>query len=181
MKIILILVCLLLSALIYYQVKYYPHIEESVDSIVDPVQSSNSTQNAQDKLKALQAYAEIVQRPLFAIDRKPPAEQNEAVDESVDIGELENLVLLGVVISGDTKYAIVGNRQEKSTEQVKEGHRYKGWRVSAIVPNSIKFVGRDAEYELFISPNETNKKSGLRDTSKKPAAYQPIFRSMRKN
>ena len=178
MRIILIILCLLLGGIIYVQLMYYPQINVEVDAIKDPVQGVNLELNLLHVDKPLAAYKEIVSRPLFSIDRRPPAIQGTQVVESIDIGELENLVLFGVVISGNTKYAIVNNRKEDTTEQIKEGHRYKGWRVNAISSDSIQFVGEDAQYELFISPNDTTKKSGLRNTPKKTSLKPSIFRSV---
>ena len=182
MKISLLLICLILGGLIYYQSMHYPQDLENVANVAPTIGVEDSVQSASTRAKPLRAYAEIVKRPLFSPDRRPPAVQDAPVDDSIDIGELENLVLFGVVISGATKYAIVGNRKEKSTEQIKEGHRYKGWRVSAISSDSIKFIGKDAQYELFISPNDTTKKSGLRNTPRKTKSpeHQSMFRSVRK-
>ena len=182
MKISLLLICLVLGGLIYYLTMYYPRNTENVAGVAPSISVAESVQSTSTRAKSLRAYADVVRRPLFSPDRRPPAVENAQVDDSIDIGELENLILFGVVISGSTKYAIVGNRKEESTEQIKEGHRYKGWRVSAISSDSIQFVGKDAQYELFISPNDTTKKSGLRNTpheSKKPV-HQSIFRSVRK-
>ena len=170
---------MLLAGLVYYQARYYPKTEVSVH--VNANQDASNSEIAQIldlNSKPLNFYGEVVRRPLFAADRKPPLEANVTAVDSIDIGELENLVLFGVVISGDTKYAIVNNTKDDTTEQIKEGHRYKGWRVSTISPGSIQFEGEDAQYELFVSPNETTKKSGLRDTPRKPRRSQSIFRSV---
>lgn len=178
MKLLLTLICLLLGGLIYYQLKHYPQVDVNIDAAVNQRTADNEfAQILQPTNKPLSFYAEIVRRPLFAEDRKPPLEANTAAIESIDIGELESLVLFGVVISGATKYAIVNNSKDDTTEQIKEGHRYKGWRVSAISPDSIQFEGEDAQYELFISPNETTKKSGLRDSSRQPRRSSSSFRS----
>lgn len=178
MKASLVLICLLLAGLIYYLAMYYPQINNAEEAIPPSLGNISVEENEPNKVKSLRAYAEIIKRPLFALDRKSPAVENAQIEESIDIGELENLVLFGVVISGATKYAIVGNRKADSTEQIKEGHRYKGWRVSAISTDSIQFVGKDAEYELFISPNDSTKKSGLRDAPPKAPTRRSIFRSL---
>lgn len=180
MKTSLVLICLLLAGLIYYLAMHYPQINNAQDAVPPSLGNISVEEDIPNKVKPLRAYAEIIRRPLFALDRKPPAVQNSQIEESIDIGELENLVLFGVVISGATKYAIVGNRKAESTEQIKEGHRYKGWRVSAITSDSIKFVGTDAQYELFISPNDTTKKSGLRNAPPKTPTRGSIFKSLRK-
>lgn len=182
MKFSLLLLCVLLGGVIYYQTMYYPRTGGDTEIVAPAIGAANVEQNAPVKAKPLRAYAEIIKRPLFSENRRPPAVSNAQIEDSIDIGELENLILFGVVISGTTKYAIVGNREEESTEQIKEGHRYKGWRVDTISSDSIQFVGKDAQYELFISPNDTTKKSGIRNKPRKAKTpvSQSIFRSLRK-
>ena len=181
MKISLTLICLLLGGIIYYQATHYPRTEEGADhsSPEDGVIDANQT--APFRAKPLRAYAEVVRRPLFSENRRPPAVENVQVEDSIDISDLEDLVLFGVVISGATKYAIVGNRKADTAEQIKEGHRYKGWRVSEISSDRIQFEGKDGQYELFISPDDSNKKSGLRSTprTQKTPVRQSVFRGAR--
>ena len=175
MKTILILISLGLMGLIYYQAKHYPQIDVMVKPQSEFVDTEITTNNLQSRTKPLRAYSEIIKRPLFSLDRKPPIVENEQVIETIDIGELENLVLFGVVISGETKYAILGNRKNDTTEQLKEGHRYKGWQVSSISADSIQFVGEDAQYELFLSPDESERRGGIKKAPSPPQTGQFSF------
>ena len=176
MKYLLLISCVLLSAIIYYQVKYYSEAEYNfnVNATVPSIDTTDA--DIPSKLKSIRAYAQIIERPLFAIDRKPPQIQNQLVEASIDISELEDLVIYGVVKSGVVSYAIVGNMDgDKEAKQIKVGRNYKGWQVSEITSDSVKFEGDEIEYELFITPNESAKRSGIKKTSSKVKSLnQPL-------
>ncbi len=166
MKYLLLISCVLLSAIIFYQVKYYSEVEYNLNANATTPRIDTADAGNPSKLKSIRAYAQIIERPLFAINRKPPKILSQLVEASIDISELQDLVIYGVVKSGDVNYAIVGNMDgDKETKQIKVGRNYKGWRVIEITSDSVKFEGEEIEYELFISPNESTKKSGIKITS----------------
>jgi hypothetical protein len=189
MKYILSLLCLILLATIFYQFKYYSnsYIQENIDSTVTVNDGSVSAVNK--SLKSIAAYSEIIDRPLFSNDRKPPAISSSSNVTSINISELRGLTLYGVVISGNHRYAIVDSAGDKA-EHMKIGHVYKGWNVSEINADSVKFESSKGQYELFISPNNSNKKNGIKKSYKnnrnankssdKPAVRGAIFKSVRK-
>lgn len=189
MKYILIILCLILSATIFYQFKYYSNNELHAASDSGDKVDRKVTSVANKSLRSIRAYSEMVKRPLFSKDRKPPATSNGNAAESIDISELRNLILYGVVIGGKNRYAIVDGVGD-SPEQMKEGHVFKGWKVSEISADSIKFESAKGLYELFIAPNESGKKSGIRKSFRKAQSSntssdvtkrrESIFRSTRK-
>ncbi len=183
MKYFLLILCVLLAGLIFYQVQYYPNIDAALNTNgVSSDISDEYTNDVELQLKSIRAYSEIINRPLFSIDRKPPKIASREVAASINAAELEDLVLYGVVVSNETTYAIVRDNQSEKTEQFKKGRTYKGWKVSDITSESVKFDGDGAQYELFLTPNESTKKSGFKD-NKKPAvntvipAYKSLYRS----
>lgn len=182
MKYFLIVLCLLLMGVIYYQYQYYPQlsVEQYADSETSDLEGENSETSS--RLKPIRSYSEIIKRPLFSIDRTPPEIETKSVVASFNAQELDDLILFGVVVSKNTTYAIIGNGKNGETEQIKKGRLYRGWRVEEITSDSVKFAGKDAEYELYLSPNENTKKSGLRKrkSEKTDIEYKPLFRSSRK-
>jgi hypothetical protein len=163
MKYLLLAMCTLVSVLIFYQLKYYSGAEFDMEPEAN-VQSSNITDGDNPRpLKSIRAYSEIIERPLFATDRKPPEIKNQYVEASIDVAELQDLIIYGVVKSGELSYAIIGNIDgDKEAKQIKVGRNYKGWRVSEITSHSVRFASEEMEYELFITPNESTKKSGIK-------------------
>ena len=189
MKYILLILCLILSATIFYQLKYYSNNNFQTSPDLNAAVDDQSIPAANKALKSIRAYSEIIERPLFSKDRKPPAILSNNAVNSIDISELRDLTLFGVVISNDKRYAIIDNAGE-GAEHIKVGHVYKGWDVSEINADSVKFESSKGQYELFISPNESDKKSGIKrpyrndnNTSKSstnPELRPAIFKSTRK-
>ncbi len=182
MKYILLLLCVLLAGLIFYQAQYYPNIDLQVSDDVPAELPEELTGEDGTQLKSIRAYEEIITRPLFSLDRKPPQIASKEVAASINAAELEGLILFGVVVSNETTYAIIGDGKKGETEQIKKGRSYRGWKVSEITSESVKFDGNGAQYELFLTPNENTKKSGFKN-NKKPEAkrviqnYKSIYRS----
>ncbi len=162
MKYSLILLCACLIGLIFYQLKYYANSEY----ILPPIDISSSEANIdfmENQLGIIDDYDSIIERPLFSIDRRPPNRQSQIIEASVNIDELDELIIYGVVKSGDVAYAIIGNMEgESNSKQVKPGINYKGWRISQITTNSVVFKSDDLEYELFITPGELDKSGSVR-------------------
>ena len=188
MKYFLIVLSLLLVGVIYYQYQYYPNIDTQTDLAEQEMNAGEEINDVSSRLKSIRAYSEIIKRPLFSLNRKPPHIESKSVVATFNAQELDDLILFGVVVSKDTTYAIVGNGKNGETDQLKEGRLYRGWRVENISSESVKFAGKDAQYELFLSPNENTKKSGLKALDKtknkksgqKEFEYKSLFRSSQK-
>lgn len=200
MKYFLIVLCLLLMGVIYYQYQYYPQLNVEEDAVSETSVLGSESSETSSRLKPIRSYSEIIKRPLFSVDRRPPQIETKSVVASFNAQELDDLILFGVVVSKDTTYAIIGTGQNGETEQIKKGRLYRGWRVEEISSDSVKFAGKDAEYELFLSPNENTKKSGLKErrsvretistretnsaredkSEKQVIEYKSLFRSSRK-
>lgn len=180
MRLLLITLCLLLMGLIYYQLADFqsrPHLsgQEAM-----PELKNKAVLNPVEELKPISAYSQIIKRPLFSLDRKPSRIKNDTAIETIDIAELEDLIIYGVVISSETKYAIVGYKgEEGDTEQIKEGRRYKGWVVTDISPESVKFQSDEGQYEIFVSKDLTSKKSEIKKPARNKPVAQAIYRSAR--
>ncbi len=201
MKYFLLLICALLLGLIFYQVKFYPGNDAILtdnDGVFESAEGE--TGNFDSQLRSIKAYSEIIDRPLFSSNRKPPLIASQNFSNSVSAAELEDLVLFGVVVSQELTYALIKDNNSGETEQITKGRQYRGWKVSEITSESIKFEADNAQYELFLSPNESTKKNGVRSanssserivnsragSNKKPVertvikSYKSIFRSSQK-
>lgn len=185
MRYILLILCLILSATIIYQIRYYSNNDYQINT--DTVESidEQSSPSENYSLKSIRAYSEIIDRPLFSKDRKPPLVLTTNVASSIDISEIRNLNLYGVVTSNSGRYAIISEAGD-SAERMKVGHVFKGWKVTDVNNDSVIFESAKGQYELFISPNESEKSNGLTksnknrsnsDSSVNPLNRQSIFRS----
>jgi general secretion pathway protein N len=113
---------------------------------------------AQTPLGALTDYAQVGERPLFNADRRPipppaatPAEGEPAAPVALDV------VLTSVILSGDTRIAIVLDKKTNKSQSVKLGDalagEQSGWKLVELAPRKAVFEGptgrNDAELRVF--------------------------------
>jgi hypothetical protein len=94
-------------------------------------------------------YSEVVERPLFYPTRRslPPiaAEENGST----------NLTLIGTVMSGDSRRALIRHKQGSRVERVLEGQDIDGWTVESIQGDRVLLRQRDTRLSLKVSARAT--------------------------
>jgi hypothetical protein len=92
-------------------------------------------------------FSEIVSRPLFSPARRPPVPQQVSVrpPKAVQPRQVEpprepplRFALVGVVINGEQRLALIRHAKMKETIKVAKGGDLKGWRVERIGQRSIE-------------------------------------------
>ena len=79
-------------------------------------------------LRPLQAYAEVIARPVFSSTRRPPPPQAIAqIAASSD-----DLVLAGIVATASDRTALVQHGQPPKIVRLREGETVDGWTVRSI-------------------------------------------------
>lgn len=113
---------------------------------------------AQTPLGPLTEYAQVGERPLFNPDRRPipppaaaPAEGGQPPPVALDV------VLTSVILSGDTRIAIVLDKKTNKSQSVKLGDALAGdqsaWKLVELAPRKAVFEGptgrNEAELRVF--------------------------------
>lgn len=94
----------------------------------------------------LDDFMEVIERPLFTKDRRPPPEEAETVQEAVVTGRPQ-VQLSGIVATQGTYKAHI-RPPKGETLIVAVGDDYEGWQVAEILPDRI-FLLRDGRREEF--------------------------------
>ena len=94
----------------------------------------------------LEDFMEIIERPLFNKDRRPPPEDAETPEEVVVTGRPQ-VQLSGIVATQGTYRAHI-RPPNGETLIVAVGDDYEGWQVAEILPDRI-FLLRDGRREEF--------------------------------
>jgi general secretion pathway protein N len=103
-------------------------------------------------LPPLAALQEVVQRPLFAESRRPPAVAPASAPQVVR--ELDSLSLLGVVITPEGRHALIQSEPQAKPERVRQGQTLAGWTVEGILPDRVVFRRGETREELRIKEPE---------------------------
>ncbi len=96
-------------------------------------------------LAPLEAYAEVIQRPLFSSTRKPPP---EAARQAA--GDTSSFVLLGIVISESGRSILLQHGRPPVLVRLSEGQAVEGWTLQTIRPESVVFVNGGTEQEFKL-------------------------------
>ena len=95
-------------------------------------------------LPALAGFASVSQRPLFSPDRRPAA---NSADNS---GAWSSFALAGIIITPQSREALVSHGKPPTIAHVVEGQTIEGWTVNAIYPDHVVFSDRLTEHELRL-------------------------------
>ncbi|HEV8014427.1 MAG TPA: hypothetical protein VGP48_02780 [Stellaceae bacterium] len=82
----------------------------------------------------IDAYAEIAARPLFEPSRRPaPPDQAPSGPPPAR----PSVVVLGIALTGGTRYALVRHGNPPKVEQFTEGQNIDGWQIQAITGDHV--------------------------------------------
>lgn len=110
-----------------------------------------------------EAYASVIERPLFLPERRPPAEEpEELVIEDEPLPELTGVDLTAVVITPAVVSAWVRSSESQGIQRLRLGQDYQGWTVKTIEPARL----------VLERQGETNELP-LRDYSNAPPPIPP--------
>ena len=104
-----------------------------------------------------QTYPEIAERPLFYPSRKawapPPPPPAPVVSTAPP--PLTDYALVGVILSGNTRSALIRTPGGSKTITLGEGQELQGWKLQEITRDRLRFAAGDAQYDMnFPKPSE---------------------------
>lgn len=97
-------------------------------------------------LPPVQRFAVVTQRPLFAPDRKPQQHANDAA------GAWSSFVLAGIIITPQSREALVLHGKPQTVAHIQEGQALEGWTITSIYPDRVVFRDGINEHELKLAP-----------------------------
>ncbi len=140
----LFLLCLALGYLIYLEIGSPPEALRAGPADPPPAEEIAALPSQPSFAMApIESFSEIVTRPLFSELRRPPIPDAEpgGEPEPIAVPKVQRglFVLVGVVITGQTRLAIVRNRKANEVVRLERGARIEGWTVESIEPDRVVF------------------------------------------
>jgi hypothetical protein len=102
------------------------------------------------------AFDEILERPLFSEDRRPPPEPEQPVAAPAPMMPVR-LQLLGVATTGDVAVALVRDLTTQELLRLSEGMVHQGWTVSALEPGRAVLKRGEQTQELDLELDTTRR------------------------
>ncbi len=93
-------------------------------------------------LRALSSFANVTERPLFSPNRRPAARPADSA------GAWSSFALAGIIITPQSREALVSHGKPPTISHVAEGQTVEGWTVTAIYPDHVVFSDQTDEHEL---------------------------------
>lgn len=127
-------------------------------------------------LAPLEAFSETLARPLFYEARQPPelsaTESGDSLAQSESIAT-EDLILSGIVLSGEEEFILVQDRGRESLTRIEKGQDVGGWSLDAIRDDSV-LLRKDNQTKVvplwrFQPPPKQAAKARSRDAAKQTA------------
>ena len=118
------------------------------------------------RIAPLEAYSDILERPLFSPARRPGNIQASGV-VSGDNG-VRYLRLVGIIIEDSTRTALLQDLRAEEKYQLSEGERFRGWSVASITGRRVTLVKGDENWVLNLRYDRrktTKSKAGERNGS----------------
>ena len=123
-----------------------------------PAEANGSA--AAETAKAETNYSDIAAHPLFYPTRTPwvpPAPPAEAPVETAP-SPLTNYMLVGVIVSGTDRSALIRSSGDGKTIMLGEGQELEGWTLREITRERLYFASGDATYEMpLVKPSESGR------------------------
>lgn len=146
----LIVLCAILIVVISRQLYQGPSAVRADGYVVAtaPGPASPPLPGAAISFPPLRQYAEVVERPLFEVSRRPPPPEAKAT--SVAAKELRQLILTGVVITPDKNLAIFRDKNPSDIMRLEQGMAVDEWSLDEIRADGVTFRKGAATHELLL-------------------------------
>ena len=97
-------------------------------------------------------YAAVLERPLFAPDRRAHTPDTKAVEKAVApaIPQLPHVQLKGVIITPEQKIAVLENDPDQKIIYIQQGEEISGWHVSKLTKDKIVLSYGTTKHEFLL-------------------------------
>lgn len=155
MSLVLLCVCILLAGWLYRQ--WHVDIAEQYLNN-DSLEKADPGEYEMDSVPAFQAtpfasLSEIFERPLFTEGRIPAEKPDKNTNTATKAVPLK-LKLEGVVISPESKVAIISDLQTKELLRLSQGMSHANWKVTAVSEESVTIQQGANEITLQLEIDE---------------------------
>lgn len=152
----LVLLCVGAAGVLTFEILHPPQLRSPGGPPGQPVQQSDSEPFTGFNIAPLSQYGEIVERPLFLTNRRPPEETPlEAPPAAEPPKEEQQLTLLGVVLTPEATMALVQDDKTGKVSRLRVGERINLWQLQAVQADRVSLSSGETVLEL---PLERNKK-----------------------
>ena len=137
--------CCALGGLIFFEAEE-PVLEPTANAAVQPdrAPAPPPAEEPGFTMPPLNAYAEVLARPVFSESRRPPSAPAAVAEEP----QLSSIRLVGIVVSASARHALIEHGQPQKLERIVPGQEVEGWTVEAINADRVVLRRGDSRIEV---------------------------------
>ena len=106
-------------------------------------------------------FDDINAHPIFSASRTPIASHSDITHGGTSSAFPTDVSLIGVIIEGETRMALVKTTSEPFARSVPQGGQIEGWTVSEVDPDKIVLSSGATKQEILLAANRGSESSGL--------------------
>ncbi len=174
---ILLSICVGLSYLIFQQVEGGLPIPDlslaarPASTAASPAMAGPAPRDP-PRLEPLDAFSEVVERPVFFRTRRPPDPEAEPPPQA-EAASKADFVLSGLIISGKDRLALLRPVRSATVERVHEGEEIDGWLVQAVHADRVVLKRGETVQEILLEDQPPPPKpKPRRRRTRKPGGVQ---------
>jgi hypothetical protein len=107
------------------------------------------------------SFGDIDAHPIFSASRTPIASHLDTARGGASNAFPTDVSLIGVIIEGETRMALVKTASEPFARSVPQGGEIEGWTVSEVDPDKIVLSSGATKQEILLAANRATESSGL--------------------
>ena len=175
-SLVLLLLCLLFASLLAAQML----LPSSGLPVGAPVTGAAATPVATNlrpgfSMRPLDAFSEVIERPLFRPDRRPAPAVTETATASAN--SRQDYALLGVVIDDNIRMALLRPKGAKQMLRILEGQKVDGWTIETVRADRVVLRRGGVTEEVRLRDLPSNKRRKPPAPAIKTAAEKPKEKS----
>lgn len=148
---ILLSLCLILGGVLFQQLSSGSIGSSDVRAaVISPVSDIALPAESPPAIPSLDILDETVLRPLFLPSRRSADPVKETPTAAAPKTKRDRLMLLGVIIFGDQRLALVKQDRVGAVVRVAEGQRVNSWQVDKILPDRVVLTENGESRELRL-------------------------------
>lgn len=169
---LMVLVCLLLAGALALQLS-----QPEERPTFEPVAAGGAahdeavTSPARFSMPPMSTFSEIAERPLFSRTRRPPTQEETAVEEQV-VANPDALLLTGVILVDDDRTALLASPSSDRVTRVREGDELEGWTLVSVHPDKVVVRNGGTEQEIRLLDTLKMRDSPVRARAQRLRAEQ---------
>ena len=150
LPVVLLLACLALAAVVGRELIREPESVDGGEKAPAVAAKALDTGDVVYEPKPIEAFDEIVERPLFQATRRPAPSRPDAAEGTAETRGNGQFVVAGIIVGERRRLALVIPEGEEKPVRLEVGQSVSGWTIEEIQPTRVVFRNGQTRSEVGL-------------------------------